>query len=104
MRRFAPLRHHTLLMTLETADRSQTRPVFSLIKYREIPLCCCYTKTRWDQFQSTVIARATHTLAATLALFRSNRPGRCFLSLNTEKFRYVVVIRRLDGTSFNLQL
>jgi len=76
MRRCAPLRSHTLLMALETADRSQTRPTFSLITYRGIPLCCGYTKTRWDQFQSTVIARATHTLAATLALFRRNRPGR----------------------------
>ena len=48
----------------------------SLIKYRGIPEYCVYTKTRWDLIMSTIIARATHTLAATLALFRRNRSGR----------------------------
>lgn len=38
----------------------------SLIKYRGIPEYCGYAKTRWDLIISTVIARATHTLAATL--------------------------------------
>ena len=60
----------------KAVGRSQTRPVFSLIIYRGIPLLCGYEKTRWDSIISTVIARATHTFAATLALFRRNRPGR----------------------------
>ena len=51
----------------------------SLLKYRGILKYCGYTKTRWDLIISTVIARATHTLAATLALRRPQaevRPGR----------------------------
>ena len=47
IRRFAPLRPHTLLMALfretDPADK-----VFFLALYRGIPLHCGYTKTRWD--------------------------------------------------------
>ena len=48
--------------------------------------CCGYTKTQWDLIMSTIIARATHTFAATLALRRPQagiRPGRWSISLNT---------------------
>lgn len=68
--------------------------VFLLTPCRGILKYCGYTKTRWDLITSTVIARATHTLAATLALRRPQaevRPGRWSISLNTMQENFAIL-------------